>query len=632
MAGPKRAAYAEESAEVEVLYANLGKMKSLTKKIQASMSRLETSGKTVEDAIGPIYGNTQRLQTTNANIDRVIVAIDRIREPLDLRGKEERILRSSPQQVGLAEYIASIDRTNQALRDLKQSNLKSNQRAISELNALLKTGSQQLENVFRDILRDGLQPVEPLHYITKGLDFPRLSEQKISQLRALNAHISSSFAETSVPDSRGTPAAKIYAEVRGQYLSTSLQNMAAACIATARKQNSDALYKRGDNAIGTYASGIKGMYTAEYDSICPVFSRDEWGSVLSLTCQTSLNAFASTLKDLNRHVQQNLTKDCFLAYEVIEVVSDTSLELENRTGELKLAMGDALKPIRETAKSSLSSLLVDARTRLQQVQSLSADAAALPLTTEIMSRLQMMTAFLVPLSSILTSLGDGGWSTPGAVASSRSIPTLKSFDVGADGKILFQHYAMDMIDILLNNLEMKAKMLLKDKASTGVFMANNIAVVERMIRNSELQQLMAGTQPKIDERRRKAVKEYTGNWNDVTRFLLDVQHTNRGPRPTSTGQSVDSAAFVKSLHSKEKDTVKENFRQFNVKFDEMVDKHKSYRMEREVKHALGADVQRLVEPMWARYWDRYHEIDKGKGKYVKYDKAALSSILSSLSV
>ncbi|KAF1345268.1 Cullin repeat-like-containing domain protein [Delphinella strobiligena] len=629
MTAPKRAVFAEESAEVEVLYANLDKMKSLTKKIKSSMGRLETSGKTVEDAIGPIYGNTQRLQTITTNIDRVIIAIDRVREPLDMRNKEERILRSSPQQVGLAEYMASIDRTNQALRGLKQSNLRSNQQAITELTSLLQVGSQQLENVFRDVLQDGLQPVEPLHYITKSLEFPRLSEEKISQLRTINSHVSASIADTPSADARGTPSARIYAEVRGQYLATSLQNMAAACIATARKQNSDALYKRGDNAIGTYAAGIKGMYTAEYDSICPIFSRDEWGQILSNTCQSSLNAFSTTLRDLNRHIQEYLTQDCFLAYEIIEVVSNMSLELENRTGELKLAMGDALKPVRETAKSSLSSLITDARSRVERMPQMPGDGAALPLTTEIMSRLQTMTMFLVPVSSILTSLGDGGWSPAGAPVSSQSVPTLKSFDVGADGTLLFEHYAMDMIDTYLNTLDQRSKLLLKDKGSQGVFMVNNVAVVERMIRSSDLQPLLISSQSKIDAHRTKAVKSYTVTWNDVTRYLMDSQHTSRH-RPTSTGQGVDSSAFVKSLHSKEKDSIKENFKSFNMKFDEMVAKHKSFRMEREVKAMLGVDVQRLVEPMWARYWDRYHEIDKGKGKYIKYDKAQLSAVLSGL--
>ncbi|KAL1305331.1 hypothetical protein AAFC00_002229 [Neodothiora populina] len=630
MAGPKRAAYAEESAEVEVLYAKLGKIKSLNKKIQSSMNRLETSGKTVEDAIGPIYGNTQRLQTTNSNIDRVISAIDKIREPLDMRNKEERVLRSNPEQVGLDVYVASVERTNQALHELKRSNLKSNQQAITELNSLLKTGSQQLENVFREMLRDCVQPVEPLHYITKGLDFPRLPEQKTSQLGALNAHVSSSFAEMTGSDARGTPIARTYADVRGQYLTASLQNMAAACIATARKVNSDALYKRGDNAIGTYASGIKAMYIAEFDSICPVFAREEWGQVLLMTCQSSLNAFSSTLRDLNRHIQEHLTKDCFLAYEIIEVVSSISLELENRTGELKLALGDALKPVRETAKSSLSSLLADVRTQVQGITQLSADGAALPLTAEIMARLQNMTTFLAPLTSILISLGDGGWSTPGAAASSRSVPTLKSFDVGADGQILFQHYATEMIDTLLNNLELKSKMLHKDQASQGVFMVNNIAIIERMIRSSELQQVLGGLQSGLEERRRKSIKLYTASWTEVTKCLLDVQHTSRGPRPQSTGQSTDSHAFVKALSSKERDQTKENFRMFTVKFDEMVAKHKTYRMEREVRHALGADVQKLVEPLWSRYWDRYHEIDKGRGKYVKYDKAQVTAILTSL--
>ncbi len=62
-----RAAYAEESAEVEVLFANMERLKNLTKKIQSSLSRLETSGRSVQDAIRPIYGNTSELQITSTS-------------------------------------------------------------------------------------------------------------------------------------------------------------------------------------------------------------------------------------------------------------------------------------------------------------------------------------------------------------------------------------------------------------------------------------------------------------------------------------------------------------------------------------------------------------------------------------
>ncbi len=52
----------DDRAQVELLQARLEKTVLLTKKIRTSQSRLETSGSSVQQAIGPIYNNTQRLQ------------------------------------------------------------------------------------------------------------------------------------------------------------------------------------------------------------------------------------------------------------------------------------------------------------------------------------------------------------------------------------------------------------------------------------------------------------------------------------------------------------------------------------------------------------------------------------------
>ena len=62
MPGLRSTSDEEDRAEVEVLYARLEKTVYLTKKIQSSLTRLETSGSRVKEAIGPIYGNTQKLQ------------------------------------------------------------------------------------------------------------------------------------------------------------------------------------------------------------------------------------------------------------------------------------------------------------------------------------------------------------------------------------------------------------------------------------------------------------------------------------------------------------------------------------------------------------------------------------------
>lgn len=629
MVGPRHAALAEESAEVEVLFANLEKMKSLTKKVQGSMSRLDVSGRTVQEAIGPIYGNTQRLQTTNQNVDRILAAIDKFKEPLDMRNREERILRGRPERVGLSEYISSIDRTNQALKEMKETNLRSNQQAISELSNLLQAGVVSLENVFRDFLQQDSGPIEPLQQITRGVEFPRLAPAKSDQLRTVNGHILDFAAQTSSGDATG--AARVYAQERGKYMQLSLQNLAAASISTARKVNVDAVYKRGSNAIGTYAKGIEGMFAAEYENICAIFHREEWSPVLLTTCQSPLSTFAATLRDLDTHIRNNLITDCYLAYEIVDVVANTSFQLEDRTGELKHAMSDALKPVRETAKGSLAALLNDTRSKIQQLMNLPGDGGPVPITSEVMQRLQLMTSYLPPLSSLMRSLGDGGWRENNAGGSSSSVPTLKSFDVGADGAQLFAHYSLDAIEVLLSNLEVRARNLQKSRSLQGVCLANNVAVVERMIRSSDLDPILTKPmQPKLETWRKKSTQLYLDGWSELSKLLLDAQHTAKVPRPPSTGQAVDSGAIIKTLSSKDKDGIKEKFRSFNVAFDEVVAKHKSFKMEAEVRRHFAREIQLQVEPLYSRFWERYHEVDKGKGKYVKYDKAQVSSILASL--
>jgi exocyst complex component 7 len=493
---------------------------------------------------------------------------------------------------------------------------------------LLKTGTKELEKQFERVLQQDAYPVEPLQFLTKEKPFPLLHRDKTTRLGLIVA-----FVNESAPNrSQDTTLAKIYAKVRGTYLTSSLQNLALASVNTSKKKTPDAVYKQGTNGIGTYATGIEGMFLAEYDNICALFSRDEWGSVFNLTCQGTMSELSKTLKELNLHVKSNLTTDCYLSYEIIEITSGLSSRLDGRTGQLKAAFASALKPIRDTGKSSLAELLEDIRRRTSSLQTLPSDAAALSITTDTMTRLQTMVDFLRPISTIMISLGDGNWKSVNTFKdSSDAVPSLKSFDVGADGKQLFAHYSTDTIDALLSSLEQKARLLLKGKSVTGVFLANNIIAVERMIRNSDLQPLLASRISVIDSWRKKAISLYLDGWRDPSTHLLDVQYTNRGNQrpPSGSAALIDSAAILKGLSNKDKDAVKEKFRMFNVTFDECVARHKTLNMDKEVRGILSREVQHMIEPLYARFWDRYHEVDK-KGKYVKYDKSTISSIFLSL--
>ena len=470
------------------------------------------------------------------------------------------------------------------------------------------------------------------------LPFPTLAQEVTTQLGALDKYISSPSAREATNGQRESPSVRIYAEARGGYLSGSLLNLSTASITTSTSKKKPApgeLYRQGTSGIGTYASGMEGMFLAEYQNISAIFPRDDLGTAFESTCRRALTDFAKTIRELNFYIKSNLSTDCFLAYEIIEIVSQVSYRLSSKTGELKLPLADALKPIRETAKSSIGEMIDDVRRRVQSMLTLPTDGAAIPYTTDLMVRLQTMTSYPQPLSSILASLGDGNWNAgcSGHTGSSTSLPSLKSFDVGADGSQLLAHYILDTMDTLLSSLETKARALLKGKAVIGVFMANNVAVIDRMIRSSDLSSILSSSSApaKIDSWRKKGTSAYLDSWREPCSALLDVQYTNRGARPPSGSAGIiDSAAVIKGLSSKDKDSIKEKFKIFNTSFDDLSSKHKSLTMEREVRSQLGREVQAMIEPLYARFWDRYHEVDKGKGKYVKYDKGSLSAQLVSL--
>ncbi|KAI1809859.1 exocyst complex protein exo70 [Poronia punctata] len=619
----RHAADEEARAEVDVLNSRLEKTAQLTKKIQACLTRLEATGKSVRDVSGPLNGETKRLQILGNNIDSVISAIEKLRQPADSKEDEENIIRQGPEKAGLSNYLNSIKRLNKALENMQTSNLRANQQTISDLQRLVRNGNTQLENSFDKLLRgETPRSIEPLHFITKNRPFPLLSQDTISKLSLMNSYVSGN-------SSADNPLVKIYAEVRGVYLSQTLVNLAYASVNTAKKKSHDAIYKAGTNGIGMYAQAMEGLFVAEYENICNIFMRQDWGPAFQTVCQAPLAELARTVRELNNHIKAHLSTDCFLAYEVTEIMSSLSNNLETRTGELKATLAAALKPVRETGKMSLTELLEDTKRKVGMIQVLPHDGSAMPVVSETMQRLQTMVDFLRPISSIMISLGDGGWrSTAPSNTSSDVIPSLSSFDIGADGKEIFAHYCTDTIELLMSTLEQKARLLLKGKSVLGVFLANSISIIERMIRDSDLKPLLEGRLQALDVWRKKAKALYSDSCKDISIHLFDVIHTNRSQRPPSG--SNESASIVKSLNSKDKDAIKVKFQTFNTNFDELVARHKSFSMEREVRQMFAKDVQQMLEPLYNRFWDRYHEIDKGRGKYVKYDKSSIAAIFLSL--
>ncbi|KAJ5081927.1 hypothetical protein NUU61_010191 [Penicillium alfredii] len=625
MVAPKNNHYAEESAEVEVLYANLEKLNRLTKKIQGSMVRLETGGKVVKEAIGPIYSNTQSLQITNSNIDKVNDAIDRLRQPLDAKSREEGIIRAGPQSSGLSQYLSAMKRVEKALVDLNTTNLRSNQKAIADFNSLLNTASAKLQEMLRTELKQHITPVEPLHYLTKSIPFPSIPDDTISRLTPLCSAVGSASVHGPQRGKGDNPALKVYAEVRGPYITSGLHNLSLASLNTVKRRAADGPYRQGTNGIGIYSKALEAFIITEHGIIMHLFTPDQQGLTLQATFLSAMAEYSKTLRELNQYIKANLMTDCFLAFEIIEIVTAMSYRIDAKTAELKSLLIEALRPVRETAKSSLSELLEETKRKANST-GLPPDGGSVSLVDEVMSSLTTLTGYSGPLASILTSLGDGNWR-------SRSNTGTAPLDVGPDSSTLFSHFILDMIEALMASLEARGRSFHRSKAALGVFLSNVFCIVDRSIRQSpELARYLGAPDSiaRIDTFRKRATSTYLDAWKETSQFLLDVQYTSRSGARPSSGGIVDSSAIVKTLSSKDRDAIKDKFKSFNASFDDMVSRHKTLHMEREVRAVLARELQAVLEPLYARFYDRYHEIDKGRGKYIKYDKGSLSIQLAQL--
>jgi exocyst complex component 7 len=339
--------------------------------------------------------------------------------------------------------------------------------------------------------------------------------------------------------------------------------------------------------------------------------------------------------------------DCFLAYEILDLVTPLSYRLDSRTSGLKSQFSEALRPIRETARSSLTEIIEQTRARAVATHALPNDGSTIPLVSETCTRLIALSTFSRPVSSLLSSLGDGNWRTSlnppskPSLTSGHSTPSLLSIGPETENPTLLSHYLLDLVDALLTSLEARAKQLHRTRSLQGTFLANSVAVLDRSVRASTGLAMYLGIAPhsaKLDAWRRKAATAYLDAWKEISVLLLDSINTTKstpgassapGARPLS-GSAIDSSSIVKGLSGKEKDKKKEQFKAFNTQFDEMVARHKGLNMERDVRQQFAREVQTVVEPLYARFWDRYHEIDKGKGKVVKYDKGQLATILAGM--
>ncbi|KAK9372436.1 Cullin repeat-like-containing domain protein [Lipomyces chichibuensis] len=602
------------SASTVALEQALKKTDILAQHIAVSLARLGGASTTIENAIKPISGSTQTYTNISKNVEATVSELEVVRSYQAVFEEEEPRIRRGNLEV--VEYSQSISRLKAAIKSLEGSPLKSSQQVTLRMNQLINTA---VSNV-RDRYRKALIGVSPISKGDNNVEFvTEIPEATIKDLSIMVDFFMVTDASAAAP---------IYADIRGKYIMHNLSVLSETAIKTEIKRV-NGFYRKGTSSFKLYMDTLLKAMVAEEKIIRKIFkaTADIQGA-LTATLKDLEKSFQAALQAINIVIRKNLITDCFYAFDVIEQIHAASGELLLATENPLFNLESCSKELRKTAQDSFQEILRHIEAVVSGLPGLPIDFAVLDITKQVMGWVMRLADYDTTLASLLIPLGSpAAWSLRLSYQSTFSTATGSGTPNSSYmGTEILSLFISEIFDDLLVNIEAKARAQYKKVTRVGLQVIANLLYVERAVRSSTvvLAVLTSGTGvDRLDKVRKRALNMFLDGWKVCASYLMDVTIV-RSASTASGGKGI--------MSSKDRDVIKEKFRNFNTTFEELIAKFKEYNFaDTELRRYLAKEVA-FVSPLYQRFYEKHKsgEFSKHTEKYIKYNKLQLDQLLASL--
>ena len=182
----------------------------------------------------------------------------------------------------------------------------------------------------------------------------------------------------------------------------------------------------------------------------------------------------------------------------------------------------------------------------------------------------------------------------------------------------FSEYVAQLTETLLLDLDVKSKGYKKPTLAT-LFLLNNLHYILKSVKGTKLSEILGQERVEMIETSiKKQLDLYRISWMPIVEHLMDTMKIS------------DGGKIITTLNSKQRDVIKEKFKNFNKDFDELYQVQKTYAIpDVELRAQVVKEVKQVLIPMYNRFYDRYTEIEftKNPDKYIKYNKEMLVAAL-----
>lgn len=592
-----------DEADAVVLQESLTKTRTLISQISQSLNKISTSTSRSEQLLNPIVDKNKRLSVFKRNVDESLLAVSNVQGIASEASIYEARLGERIDNV--KAYITTIHKSEDILERLTD-NQNGEYRGISEnLSKTIMDSEFKLKSHFRELILLDSQAFDPQIFMTQRKPFPYMSNGKIRDVNLILSFFNDN--EKSIDN--------IFIDTRSKMITDSMAFLEPFTKHT--KKNDKVPYEKGSNGILNYTEAYLGFISNEYALLEDIHKGSEFMlPTFHKIIQRSVENYARVVKDILDAIQNKLASDGLLVFELIDSLTKVLSMLRSKSRETYPSLQANLEACRNTARSLFKELLKFTEQRVNSLVSLPQDNGISEVTVEVMSKARKFSEYRNDALSVMTGMKAGSWipqPKPQWLSTFSSISQTTAID-DSDPKQLLSSFFSDVIDALIVSLELKANQFIKKKQTIGYFLITNITLVEQIVSRSEMKNILDSVGfARMEKLKKRALNSFLTGWKQVASYLLDVN-------------------VVGKLSSKDREAIKEKFRNFNSEFDELVKSYKAYNItDPSLKKFLSKEIS-FISPLYKRFYDKHSSGDftKHTDKYIKYNKVEFDKILDSL--
>ena len=603
-----------DEADVAVLSQNLAKSKELFLQISKSLTNVSQKSINASKNIKPILRDVNRLNNHKGQIENGLNLLQDVNESAVQINNFENILNNPIELIGLKKYIDTLDKSR-ALFKIIKPRFKKFTGILINFENLIDKSDMKLQTHMQGLIKQDAGEI-----LQDG------STAKINDIKTILRYFGTDTAHVY----------KIYSRSRGNNVYEKLKPLEASTEPKERPENIP--YEKGSNGITSFTTTfmnvienelrlLKELNLPRSEVVGPIVER----SVGEIYNHGIINRFSHFFNSLSAIIQNDI-----LLLEFIDNLLQFQ-EFLRKNGVSNKEFDNSIALFITKSSVLFKEYIKLIELRFQNTEKIT-EINIPQIIVDLFSRIRRISEFPHALLSLISTYKLGDWLIVKPPVKFITVYTSVIPNTANDESAEYHlsSFFSDIIDSITINIEigLKNNEANYKKSTQGFHLIKNVVMIETILNRSETLHKSLGNlgMERLNKLKNRFLKLFLDDWNyasyiiirDMTTIATSHAHAAGGQGPSTGGSSGH-------LSNKEKEQIKDLFKNFNDSFEDAIRNYEKYNItDVNLRNYLSNEIKKLIINAYFKLYDKYGNSDftKNKSKYVKYDKQQFERILN----